>query len=212
MTNLEKFTAGEIAARNNGTLEQLKEVIKHCFPEDKELPTGESKFYRKEGEGLFDGYNETTLPTIDITQLWEELQELKKPEIWWIRVTEENRETLEKWRGEGYILKVGLLVGLCKDKDKNRITKESNPVYLPKTLSYDFGNEVDFATFLKYTGVEVEKVEKSLEEQQKEIYEFEVKLNKISDLIIERNRLVEIHNTTGEQILKLSNQLSELIK
>ena len=204
MNNLEKFTAGEVAARNNGTLEQLKEVIGHCFKRHKTLIYGTSKYYYLASwDKLNWDCNETTdLPTIDITQLWEELQALKKPEIWWIRVTEENKETLEKWRGEGYILKVGLLVGLCKDKDKNRITKESNPVYLPKTLSYDFGNEIDFATFLKYTGVEPEKVEKSLEE----------KISEVKKLIDHRGCLLIQFDVLKDELTEINTKLLELIK
>lgn len=205
MNNLEKLTAGEIAARHNGTLEQLKEVLKHCFPDDKIEILGESKFYHSVDKKTwqdYDGIFSTTLPAIDITQLWEELQALKKPEIWWIRVTEENRATLEKWRGEGYILKVGLLVGLCKDKDKNRITKESNPVYLTKTTSYDFGNEIDFATFLKYTGVEPEKIEKSLEEKISELTQL---INKRVELNIKSDRL-------NDELTEINTQLSALLK
>lgn len=82
MNNLEKLTAGEIAAENNGTLEQLREVIGHCFPMSTSTrPTGGGFIYSKFGDLDWMFYSHTpTLPTIDITQLWEELQALKKPE------------------------------------------------------------------------------------------------------------------------------------
>jgi len=153
MTNLEKLTAGEVAARNNGTLEQLREVIGHCFP-NKPLPDGNNTLYYKSyNSPMWVSWHTCKLPTIPITQLWEELQALKKPEIWWIRATEENKETLEKWLGS--ILQVGYITGIRKFE--NKLGKGYSGLGIPKSEYYDFGQEIDFATFLKYTGVEVEK-------------------------------------------------------
>ena len=158
MTNLEKLTAGEIAAENNGTLEQLQQVINHCFPNDNQTPSGDDKIYRAHNtikdQWIWD--NQTDLPTITITQLWEELQALKKPEIWWIRVTEENKETLEKWFSGSLTSGVDAIAGRFKTKDGSH-----KGTYYSKWLSdegsLNFGNEIDFPTFLKYTGVEVVK-------------------------------------------------------
>jgi len=156
MTNLEKLTAGEIAAENNGTLEQLREVIGHCFPMSTSTrPTGGGFIYSKFGDLDWMFYSHTpNLPTIPITQLWEELQALKKPEIWWIRVTEDNKEVLGKWV-ESLNLCLDNIVGMYRLPNGN-IHKGCILIKNLESETYDFGNEIDFATFLKYTGVEVE--------------------------------------------------------
>jgi len=210
MNNLEKFTAGEVAARNNGTLEQLMEVVGHCFPKGKNKPKGLFKFYyKKRGFDLrWDCWDSTTLPTIDITQLWEELQALKKPEIWFIRVTEENKETLEKWYGYGNLIPNYHLIGMVKRLGK--ITKSCNSKGISKGDSYDFGNEIDFPTFLKYTGVEEtepEKVEKSLEE--KPLHE---KLNELSELVDLRNKAIARHKVIFTEIEQIETKISALLK
>ena len=212
MTNLEKLTAGEVAAENNGTLEQLREVIKHSFVNSNWRIKGRHKFYFKDIEtesNSFTFSNETTLPTIPITQLWEELQALKKPEIWWIRVTEENKEVLRKWFNNNNPEVGKHIVGM-----KNRggiVSKGYNPIGVTKSDSkywnYDFGNEIDFATFLKYTGVEPEKVEKSLED--KPLHE---KLNELSELVDLRNKAIDRHKVIFTEIEQIETKISALIK
>lgn len=181
MTNLEKLTNGEIAAKNNGTLEQLREVLKHCFPKDLCTTEGSSIFYYK-SKKFEDGWypsDKTYLPTINITQLWEELQALKakgtQPEIWWIRVTSENIEVLKKWYPNKSIrLRDGYIVGYYA-------AENTTPHYgftttgSPKGDSYDFGNEIDFETFLRYTGETVETKEEILPEWVNETETVEVK-------------------------------------
>lgn len=158
MNNLEKLSSGDIATRNNGTFEQFQEVIGHCFPNDTPRAGGEMEFYEASDSpnGGWVGFNlrkgsTINKPIFDITQLWEELQALKKPEIWWIRVTHQNVETIAKWFGSeiGY---EDAIVGCYKHKNGNCVHKGCIPI--TGVNSYDFGNEIDFATFLKYTGVE----------------------------------------------------------
>jgi len=192
MTNLEKFTSGEVAARSNGTLEQLCEVIEHCFP-------GQGKYYYRTSIGRWNCHDDSPLPTIDITQLWEELQALKKPEIWWIRVTEENYQILKLW-GPRLNFKVGNICGMVKDEVGEPY--KSWAVKDAKGDSFDFGNEIDFATFLKYTGVEPEKVEKSLEG----------KLNEISRLSDLRNDILERNKSLVKEFNEIETQISALLK
>jgi len=110
------------------------------------------------------------------------------------------------------------LVGLCKDKDKNRITKESNPVYLTKTLSYDFGNEIDFTTFLKYTGVEVEKGEKCTcetcnpTEPKKVEKSLEDKISELTQLINKRVELNIKSDRLNDELTEINTKLSALLK
>jgi len=203
MTNLEKLTAGEVAARNNGTLEQLREVIGHCFP-NKPLPDGNNTLYYKSyNSPMWVSWHTCKLPTIPITQLWEELQALKKPEIWWIRVTEDNKEVLGKWFGS-LNLHLDNIVGMYRLPNGN-IHKGCILIKNLESETYDFGNEIDFATFLKYTGVEVEKgekctcetcnptepkkVEKSLEDKISELTQL---INKRVELNIKSDRFVMV--------------------
>lgn len=157
MTNLEKFTAGEVAARNNGTLEQLETVVKHCFPTDLATTSGYYEFYfaYRTNVKKWDCAKTTDLPTIDITQLWEELQAMKKPEIWHIKVTYQNNKEVSNWIGAKLIDDGNVIAGMFKNNEGSH-----KGTYYSKWLSdegsLNFGNEIDFATFLKYTGVEVE--------------------------------------------------------
>jgi len=202
MTNLEKLTAGEVAARNNGTLEQLREVIEPIFKRSKTLIHGTSKYYYLASwdELNWDCNDTTDLPTIDITQLWEELQALKKPEIWWIRVTEDNKEVLGKRFGS-LNLHLDNIVGMYRLPNGN-IHKGCILIKNLESETYDFGNEIDFATFLKYTGVEPEKVEKSLEE----------KISEVKKLINSRDELVKRFNKLQYEIFELDTKLSALLK
>lgn len=204
MTNLEKFTAGEVAARHNGTLDQLREVIEHCFQRHKTIIYGTSKYYYLASwDKLNWDCNDTTdLPTIDITQLWEGLQALKKPEIWWIRVTPQNKQALEKWRGHGVF--DTSIVGMVRDI--NGVRKGNATFGDNKADCWDFGNEIDFATFLKYTGVEPEKVEpikgSTFEDTISELTQL---INKRVDLRIKSDRL-------NDELTEINNQLSALLK
>jgi len=206
MTNLEKLTAGEIAARNNGTLEQLREVIEPIFKRSKTLIHGTSKYYYLASWDKLDwDCNDTTdLPTIDITQLWEELQALKKPEIWWIRVTEDNKEVLGKRFGS-LNLHLDNIVGMYRLPNGN-IHKGCILIKNLESETYDFGNEIDFATFLKYTGVEPEKVEpikgSTFEDTISELTQL---INKRVDLRIKSDRL-------NDELTEINNQLSALLK
>ena len=91
-TLIARLAAGEIAAENNGTLEQLREVLKAAFPEDIDAEP-EWKYYMKNpfycGEWVAN--SKVTLPTIPITDFFkpsiedraiELLRELVELEEW----------------------------------------------------------------------------------------------------------------------------------
>ena len=72
-TLIARLAAGEIAAENNGTLEQLREVLKAAFPEDGLIETdGRLNYYHKSPD-LYTEYVEafnTSLPTVPITDFF----------------------------------------------------------------------------------------------------------------------------------------------
>ena len=206
MNNLEKFTAGELAAENNGTLEQLREVVGYCFPmSTSPRPTGGGFLYSKFGDLDWMFYSHTpNLPTIPVTQLWEELQAMKKPEIWWIKVTGENKEVLGKWV-ESLNLCLDNIVGMYRLPNGN-IHKGCILIKNLESETYDFGNEIDFATFLKYTGVEPEKVEpikgSTFEDTISELTQL---INKRVDLRIKSDRL-------NDELTEINTKISALLK
>jgi len=207
MTNLEKLTYSDITAKNNGTVEQLNEVLKHCFPTAKANASGSMAYYEASStqKGCWVGFNirEPAGPmgvVIDITQLWEELQALKKPEIWWIRVTEDNKEVLGKWFGS-LNLHLDNIVGMYRLPNGN-IHKGCILIKNLESETYDFGNEIDFATFLKYTGVEPEKVEKSLEE----------KISEVKKLIDHRGCLLIQFDVLKDELTEINTKISALLK
>ena len=71
-TLIARLAAGEIAAENNGTLEQLREVLKAAFPKDIEGDP-EWKYYMKNpfhcGEWVAN--SKVTLPTVPITDFFK---------------------------------------------------------------------------------------------------------------------------------------------
>lgn len=85
------------------------------------------------------------------------IEEFVLPENWWVRVTEENKEVLNKWRGIE-CLQIGQLTGMCKQASGN-ITKEHNPVASTKSLGkygFDFGEEITYEQFKQYVLMEKE--------------------------------------------------------
>lgn len=42
---LDKFSNGKVIAQNDGNMHQLQEVIKYCFPHDKNIPLGFNPYY-----------------------------------------------------------------------------------------------------------------------------------------------------------------------
>ena len=88
-------------------------------------------------------------PTLITLEQWDEaVNGFVLPEIWWVEVTEENKDVLSKWRGVS--LFVGQLTGMCMDYATGRISREQNPLHLSKENRYSFGNKITYEQFLKY--------------------------------------------------------------
>lgn len=70
---------------------------------------------------------------------------------WYVRVTDENKEVLSKWRfGENsYKLNPGYVTGMCL-WDDGGLSKEQNPYSQRKGRTFDFGEEITFEEFKKY--------------------------------------------------------------
>ena len=70
---IKQLRNGEIAAENNGTLEQLTEVLKAAFLEDTLVPDGYCKYYWKHRYSIYDwgAGNSTTLPTISVSDFYQ---------------------------------------------------------------------------------------------------------------------------------------------
>ena len=95
-TMIKKLAAGEIAVENNGTLEQLREVVKAAFPEDKK-PDGSFKYYQKliHNDRLWRCVDNTILPSHPISDFYTEDQhEFVRGEV--VEVT---RDEIAAWKG-----------------------------------------------------------------------------------------------------------------
>jgi hypothetical protein len=73
---LEQLSNGEVACENDGILEQLEAVLKHCFPKDGSSVTGYSNYYSmsKRLKGSWKSNNEDKLPTQSVKEFYKQLQ------------------------------------------------------------------------------------------------------------------------------------------
>ena len=96
-TLIARLRSGEIAAENNGSLEQLREVLKAAFPEDQCEVIGDCTYYLKclfdKGEWL--QANVSHLPTVPITDFFEPSTEDRAVELL--------RELVERWHRSQHI-------------------------------------------------------------------------------------------------------------
>jgi hypothetical protein len=62
---IKKLRKGTIALVNNGTLEELRKVLRYAFPNDKSKISGDCKYYFKSacGENIWVANDKTNLPT-----------------------------------------------------------------------------------------------------------------------------------------------------
>lgn len=70
---IQQLRNGEIAVENNGTLEQLREVLKEAFPKDKLPPGGTMKYYKMDRDFIdrWNATDSTTLPTISVADFYQ---------------------------------------------------------------------------------------------------------------------------------------------
>lgn len=101
-TMIERLAAGEIAVKNDGTLEQLKEVLKAAFPEDDYQPKGKDVYYYSSGGDKWAAFRETMLPSHPISDFYTEY----KPEFVRGEVVEVRDIEAEDWQKRIYLAKI----------------------------------------------------------------------------------------------------------
>lgn len=233
MNLLKKLSDGEILAENNGTNQQLNDVMKHCLQIGAKL-AGSAKYYGKDNPSKsgWECWNEKdkdkpNIPIVPITELWDELQCFKienglksvvdtinknePPEIWWIRVTPENEEVLQNWFGNS-AARCGIpIIGLYRRSDGNIYKGSISIEGLKFRNEFDFGNEIDLPTFLEITGTKIHEVKNPEFEGIKEVEKIEPittldeKLSKLLPLTSERIILINKLN-------EIESQLNEFLK
>ncbi len=82
---------------------------------------------------------------------YDKEEEFILPEVWYVKVTEENKKVLANWRkiNESYI-DTTKIVGMCKWLNSNKIEKSYNPATTISEDNYTFGEEITYEQFLKY--------------------------------------------------------------
>lgn len=68
---IKQLRNGEIAVENDGTLEQLKKVLRVAFPKDKHDTLGAVKYYEKIND-TYIGCNTKNLPTVSVKEFFKE--------------------------------------------------------------------------------------------------------------------------------------------
>lgn len=69
--NIKEVAEGRLAIHNDGTVEELREAMKLCFPEDKTIPSGNTEFYECFTVGVWYACSAPNLPTISVKHLIE---------------------------------------------------------------------------------------------------------------------------------------------
>ena len=123
---IKKLAAGEIAVKNDGTIEQLREVLKAAFPEDKE-PNGNFKYYQKfmREDGLWDCVDHATIPSHPISDFYTEDQ----PEFVRGEVVEVREYNVEKWVDRIYLTTIegAIKPYMCVAKSHEYLFKTNDP-------------------------------------------------------------------------------------
>lgn len=69
---IQQLKNGEIAVINNGTLEQLRQVLKEAFPEDKGIAWGAAKYYMaEENKNYWTSLPYKSIPSVNIQKFIE---------------------------------------------------------------------------------------------------------------------------------------------
>lgn len=98
-TLVDKIQAGTHAIEHNGTLEQLREVLKECFPDSIQDVYGTYKYYLKTKKpGFWTCCNKTFLDTIPVTDFFIEDWQPK-----WGEKVEISMDGINDWKEATYI-------------------------------------------------------------------------------------------------------------
>lgn len=74
---LQEFSDGKVALHNNGSIEDLREILNHCFPNDKSYIAGVSRYYFTSRHTDRSFSSLTNLPTQDTSIFMLELNAIK---------------------------------------------------------------------------------------------------------------------------------------
>jgi hypothetical protein len=137
---IEDLKKGKCAVINDGTVEELTEVLKIAFPGDRR-PDGTYKYYKINSDYNFmwGGVYSTDLPTQSVIHFLNQT-EVALPKKWCIKVTQENVNIIREWRGCG-ILSAG---GYCIGNNYETLSGGKwypSYQYIPKEYEYELTTE-----------------------------------------------------------------------
>lgn len=80
---IKQLQEGKIAVHNDGTVEELREVLKYAFPKDNWYVHGATKYYISSGGTQWISTDKTNLPSFSVKEFLKE-EEFVLPEKWYI--------------------------------------------------------------------------------------------------------------------------------
>ena len=122
---IKKLAAGEIAVKNDGTVEQLRKVLKAAFPDDEFPVKGSDVYYYSGDGGKWAAFRETRLPSHPISDFYTD----DKPEFVRGEVVEVRDSEGDNWQRRIYLTKIEgsthqyICVGYAHE-DRFRVKKE----------------------------------------------------------------------------------------
>ena len=100
MYTIEDLKNGKCAVINDGTVEELREVLKLAFPNDNTIPVGDSYCYYSLGNMWFSELTHVSLPTQSVKDFLK--PQLKRGDMVW--VSNRSIEDAIKWKSERIFL------------------------------------------------------------------------------------------------------------
>lgn len=156
---IKQLQEGTIAVKNDGTLEDLKKVLKYACPKDNWPISGTYSFYivyNIEWKGV----SQTKLPSYSVKEFLKE--EFVLPEKWCIKITEENHEILRHYFKNAFTFKNLYAISVI---DFNYFNAHSSMFIDLKTYKWSDGlgilPEITFEQFKKYV-LKEETMEKKI--------------------------------------------------
>lgn len=136
---IQDLSDGKVAVVNDGTVEELREVLKLAFPEDKSNCHARNKCYIKNTvESYMWGItNSTDLPTQSVKEF------LKQEEI--IKFNNENFDSIKKM-GESFDKTAASVLLAMMGKDDTAINPSHYTKYVIQPIEFIEANKIDFAT------------------------------------------------------------------
>ena len=129
---IKKLAAGEIAVKNDGTLEQLREVLKAAFTEDDSETNGNYNYYfmHSQSAKTWDCVNHTTIPSHPISDFYTEDQ----PEFVRGEVVEVRDMEADNWQKRIYLTKIEgsthpYICVVYAHEDRFKLNKEFDIIY-----------------------------------------------------------------------------------